>query len=73
MLLTSSAYIGPLSALWRLGDTQELLYNLPDDLYVNFANLTTDLLIGTNGQIATVSYSLDIEKITRCSKSLGRF
>ena len=55
MLLTSSAYIGPLSALWRLGDTQELLYNLPDDLYVNFANLTTDLLIGTNGQIATVS------------------
>ncbi|PAV92152.1 hypothetical protein WR25_05321 isoform B [Diploscapter pachys] len=54
MLLTSSAYIGPLSALWRLGDTQELLYNLPDDLYVNFANLTTDLLIGTNGQIATM-------------------
>lgn len=73
MLLTSSAYIGPLSALWRLGDTQELLYNLPDDLYVNFANLTTDLLIGTNGQIATVSNSLGIEQITRCSKSLDRF
>ncbi|KHJ95098.1 LisH protein [Oesophagostomum dentatum] len=46
-LLTSSAYISPLSALWRLGDQQEHAFDLPEEYFVQFTNLSSEKIIGT--------------------------
>ncbi|RCN53505.1 LisH protein [Ancylostoma caninum] len=46
-LLTSSAYISPLSALWRLGDQQEHAFDLPEEYFVQFSNLSSERIIGT--------------------------
>ncbi|CAB3405775.1 unnamed protein product [Caenorhabditis bovis] len=54
MLLTSSAFVRPLSALWKLGQTQEMLQVFKDDNWVKFSNLNLDRIIGTSGNQATL-------------------
>ncbi|VDM58361.1 unnamed protein product [Angiostrongylus costaricensis] len=53
-LLTSSAFISPLSALWKLGDQQEHAFDLAGEYFVQFPNLTTDRIISTNDVVATL-------------------
>ncbi|CAD6194594.1 unnamed protein product [Caenorhabditis auriculariae] len=62
MLLTSSAFMRPLSALWRLGESAELLAHFPDDSCIRFSNLGTEKILGTENGKATV-YDTETLKI----------
>ncbi|XGW32162.1 hypothetical protein V3C99_010381 [Haemonchus contortus] len=53
-LLTSSAYITPLSALWKLGDQQEYALGIPDEYFVQFSNLSSEKIIGTSDVVGTM-------------------
>ncbi|KAJ1355505.1 hypothetical protein KIN20_012945 [Parelaphostrongylus tenuis] len=53
-LLTSSAYISPLSALWKLGDQQEHAFDLAGEYFVQFSNLTSDKIISTNDVVGSL-------------------
>lgn len=58
MLLTSTSIMPPLSSVWRLRETQEHVYDLPQEQKVKFANLNHEKIIGTaaeNGK-ATVYF-----------------
>ncbi|VDL71682.1 unnamed protein product [Nippostrongylus brasiliensis] len=55
-LLTSSAYISPLSALWKLGDQQEHGFDIEDEYFVQFSNLSSDRIIGTSDVVGSVSF-----------------
>uniref|UniRef100_A0A0K0CU89 LisH domain-containing protein n=1 Tax=Angiostrongylus cantonensis TaxID=6313 RepID=A0A0K0CU89_ANGCA len=57
-LLTSSAFISPLSALWKLGDQQEHAFDLAAEYFVQFPNLTSDRIISTNDVVATTAHPL---------------
>lgn len=54
LILTSSAYVRPLSALWRLGEAMTRMYVYKEDTCVRFANTTQQRIIGTNGTKASV-------------------
>ncbi|VDM95391.1 unnamed protein product [Thelazia callipaeda] len=54
LLLTSSAFVKPLSSLWRIGETQEHLINFPDEYFVEFSKTVQDRIIGTQGHKATI-------------------
>lgn len=54
LLLTSSAFVKPLSSLWRIGETQEHMINFPDEYFVEFNKTVQDRIIGTQGSKATV-------------------
>lgn len=56
-MLTSSAFVRPLSMLWRLGETQEHVRDFADEYFIEFGNTTTERLVGTQGVQATVSTS----------------
>ncbi|MFH4974522.1 hypothetical protein AB6A40_001231 [Gnathostoma spinigerum] len=53
-LLTSSAFVKPLSSLWKIGETQQHMINFPDECFVEFSNRTLDKIIGTEESKATV-------------------
>ncbi|KJH52125.1 hypothetical protein DICVIV_01711 [Dictyocaulus viviparus] len=53
-LLTSSAYISPLSALWKLGDQQEHAFDLAGEYFVQFSNLTSDKIISTSDVVGSL-------------------
>lgn len=67
LLLTSSAFVKPLSSLWRIGETQEHMINFPDEYFVEFNKTVQDRIIGTQGSKATVffqlSFLLTLEKV----------
>ncbi|MCP9265711.1 Vprbp protein [Dirofilaria immitis] len=54
LLLTSSAFVKPLSSLWRIGETQEHMINFPDEYFVEFNKTVQDRIIGTQGNKATI-------------------
>ncbi|VDO25983.1 unnamed protein product [Onchocerca flexuosa] len=54
LLLTSSAFVKPLSSLWRIGETQEHMINFPDEYFVEFNKTVQDRIIGTQGSKATI-------------------
>ncbi|VDN37681.1 unnamed protein product [Gongylonema pulchrum] len=54
LLLTSSAFVCPLSSLWRIGETQEHMINFPDEYHVEFCKMGQDRIIGTQGSTATI-------------------
>ncbi|EFO23215.2 hypothetical protein LOAG_05271 [Loa loa] len=54
LLLTSSAFVKPLSSLWRIGETQEHMINFPDEYFVEFNKTAQDRIIGTQGSKATI-------------------
>ncbi|ULT93812.1 hypothetical protein L3Y34_003367 [Caenorhabditis briggsae] len=54
LILTSSAYSRPLSALWRLGHAMERIQMFREDSCVLFANTTMARIIGTNKEKAVV-------------------
>lgn len=55
LLLTSSLYVRPLSGLWKMGDSPELLYSFEEDCEMNFGQLSKDKIIGTQMFTACVS------------------
>lgn len=57
-MLTSSAYIAPLSALWKLGDQQEHAFDIPEEYFVQFSNLSSERIIGTSDVVGSVSVSV---------------
>uniref|UniRef100_A0A8R1DTK7 Uncharacterized protein n=1 Tax=Caenorhabditis japonica TaxID=281687 RepID=A0A8R1DTK7_CAEJA len=54
MVLTSSAYVRPLSALWRLGERMERMHIYRSDSIVKFANTSVQRIVGTCGEQASV-------------------
>jgi HIV-1 Vpr-binding protein len=54
LLLTSSTMVPPLSALWRTGESLDLVYHFTDEADMNFGQLTDERLIGTNSVTANV-------------------
>ncbi|KAK6059694.1 LisH, partial [Cooperia oncophora] len=63
-LLTSSAYITPLSALWKLGDQQEYALDIPDEYFVQFSNLSSEKIIGTSDIVGTI-YDTETGRLLR--------
>ncbi|KAK6019582.1 LisH [Ostertagia ostertagi] len=63
-LLTSSAYITPLSALWKLGDQQEYALDIPDEYFVQFSNLSSEKIIGTSDVVGTI-YDTETGRLLR--------
>ncbi|VDM26031.1 unnamed protein product [Toxocara canis] len=53
LLLTSSAFVKPLSSLWRIGETQEHMINFPDEYFVEFSKRCQDRIVGTQEDRAT--------------------
>lgn len=53
-MLTSSAFVKPYSILWRIGETQEQLFEYDEEVYVDFGPASTEHLIATQGAKATV-------------------
>lgn len=54
LLLTSSAFVKPLSSLWRIGETQEHMLDFHDEYFVEFSKRSQDRIIGTREEKATV-------------------
>ncbi|PNF26674.1 DDB1- and CUL4-associated factor 1 [Cryptotermes secundus] len=54
LLLTSSTWRRPLSALWSINKFFEMKFALEEEEYVEFSKLTQDHIIGTKGEIATI-------------------
>lgn len=54
LILTSSAYARPLSALWRLGEAMQRVHVYREDTRVLFANTTPAKIIGTQKEKALV-------------------
>lgn len=54
MMLTSSAFSRPLSALWRLGEALQRVHTYREDSCVKFANTTMQRIVGTCRDKATV-------------------
>lgn len=54
LLLTSSLYVRPLSALWRLGDAPEVIHSFQEDTEMDFGQLGKERIIGTQMYTATV-------------------
>ncbi|KHN79146.1 Protein VPRBP [Toxocara canis] len=54
LLLTSSAFVKPLSSLWRIGETQEHMINFPDEYFVEFSKRCQDRIVGTQEDRATI-------------------
>uniref|UniRef100_A0A915KYZ1 LisH domain-containing protein n=1 Tax=Romanomermis culicivorax TaxID=13658 RepID=A0A915KYZ1_ROMCU len=54
LLLTSSAYVKPYSALWTIGESLEPKLNFMDDYFVEFSKCVQDRIVGTNGDEANV-------------------
>ncbi|CAD5228247.1 unnamed protein product [Bursaphelenchus xylophilus] len=54
LLLTSSVYVPPLSALWRTGDTQDVLHTFADDMDMSFGYTSNDKIIGTQMYTANI-------------------
>ncbi|WKY05016.1 hypothetical protein Q1695_005767 [Nippostrongylus brasiliensis] len=63
-LLTSSAYISPLSALWKLGDQQEHGFDIEDEYFVQFSNLSSDRIIGTSDVVGSI-YDTETGRLLR--------
>lgn len=55
LMLTSSLYVRPLSALWRMGETAEILHSFQEDTEMNFGQLGKERIIGTQMYSACVS------------------
>ncbi|CAH1130521.1 unnamed protein product [Ceutorhynchus assimilis] len=53
LLLTSSSWGGPMSALWAIRD-HEMRLPFNDEEHVEFSKLTQDKVIGTKGEVATI-------------------
>ncbi|XP_069696548.1 DDB1- and CUL4-associated factor 1 isoform X2 [Periplaneta americana] len=53
LLLTSSTWRRPLSALWSTNKYFEMKFPFEEEEYVEFSKLTQDRIIGTKGEIAT--------------------
>uniref|UniRef100_A0A0M3HUU8 DDB1- and CUL4-associated factor 1 n=1 Tax=Ascaris lumbricoides TaxID=6252 RepID=A0A0M3HUU8_ASCLU len=54
LLLTSSAFVKPLSSLWRIGETQEHMLDFHDEYFVEFSKRSQDRIIGTREEKATI-------------------
>ncbi|KDR23940.1 protein mahjong [Zootermopsis nevadensis] len=54
LLLTSSTWRRPLSALWSINKFFEMKFALEEEEYVEFSKLNQDRIIGTKGEIATI-------------------
>lgn len=54
LMLTSSAYVKPYSALWRVGELVEDMYKFDDDHFVEFSKWHQDRIVGTHGEEARV-------------------
>uniref|UniRef100_A0A914X2Z4 LisH domain-containing protein n=1 Tax=Plectus sambesii TaxID=2011161 RepID=A0A914X2Z4_9BILA len=54
MLLTSSAFVKPISSLWRVGETLEHKCDFSEETYVEFSKFPQDRAIGTQGDRATI-------------------
>ncbi|VDO87390.1 unnamed protein product [Heligmosomoides polygyrus] len=70
-LLTSSAYIAPLSALWKLGDQQEHAFDIPEEYFVQFSNLSSERIIGTSDVIYDTETGRLLRKFRRDSCPTG--
>jgi WD40 repeat protein len=57
LLLTSSLYVRPLSALWRLGggESPDQLYSFDEDMDMSFGQSSKERLIGTQMFTANVN------------------
>ncbi|VDO95833.1 unnamed protein product [Soboliphyme baturini] len=54
LLLTSSAFVRPFSALWRRGESFESRLKFEDDIFVEFSNLPQDRIVGTEHTKANI-------------------
>ncbi|XP_046399943.1 DDB1- and CUL4-associated factor 1 [Ischnura elegans] len=54
LLLTSSTWRRPLSALWSVNKYIDMKFAIEEEEYVEFSKLTQDKIIGTKGQTATI-------------------
>ncbi|PSN42103.1 DDB1- and CUL4-associated factor 1 [Blattella germanica] len=54
LLLTSSTWRRPLSALWCINNIFEVKFALEEEEYVEFSKISQDRIIGTKGEVATV-------------------
>lgn len=54
LLLTSSTWRRPLSALWGIDNFFKLMFAMDEDEYVEFSKLNQDRIIGTKGEVATI-------------------
>ncbi|KAI6175831.1 LisH domain-containing protein [Aphelenchoides bicaudatus] len=55
LLLTSSLYMRPLSSLWRVGDSLEVVHTFQEDIDMDFGKLSSERIIGTQMHSAFVS------------------
>ncbi|KAL0977951.1 hypothetical protein UPYG_G00163700 [Umbra pygmaea] len=54
LLLTSSSWSVPLSALWSMQSVFQMKHSFSDDHYVEFSKLSQDRVIGTKDQVAHI-------------------
>uniref|UniRef100_A0A1B6BYB4 DDB1- and CUL4-associated factor 1 n=1 Tax=Clastoptera arizonana TaxID=38151 RepID=A0A1B6BYB4_9HEMI len=54
LLLSSSTWRTPLSALWRIGTLLEMQIAMDNEEQVEFSKLNQDKIIGTKGDVATI-------------------
>lgn len=61
LLLTSSPYRQPLSAMWKIDGVFEQVSSFENEEHVEFSKLTQDRIVGTNSEIATI-YDVETKK-----------
>lgn len=54
LLLTSSTWRRPLSALWSINSMFEMKFPMDEEEHVEFSKMTQDRIIGTKAEIATI-------------------
>ncbi|CAJ0573766.1 unnamed protein product, partial [Mesorhabditis spiculigera] len=52
-LLTSSAFVRPYSSVWRLGETQEHMYDLAEEIHLEYGRRGSDKILGTSSAYET--------------------
>lgn len=63
LLLTSSAWRRPLSALWTFTDVFEMKYSFEEDYYIEFSKLSQDKIIGTKYETAHIYDALTGQRL----------
>lgn len=72
LLLTSSAWRRPLSALWNFSDRFEMKHSFEEDYYVEFGKLSQDRIIGTKYETAHIYDTATGQLVqTLCDLELG--
>ncbi|KAK2725316.1 DDB1- and CUL4-associated factor 1-like isoform X2 [Artemia franciscana] len=54
LVLTSSSWRRPLSALWSMGEFFDLKYSFDDEESLEFSKMTQDKVVGTRNEVATI-------------------